>query len=280
MSHSKLSVLCILSVLALASYGQAAPPNLVQNPRFITGPTAEPNSFAASWFYYNTASTTSAVVTRLAPGVRMDSINDPAVKVSTTDRGLWQAIPVVAGATYQVNASWRGNFISDGATTNSGAGCRIYVAFGSSPTGPWSNEQQLSYKKFGYNRVIDSWNVPSSLFYTPTGAQVASTSYDWSASWENASDSPCTNHPIAQDVAIVPDANSYMRLRLNFSTTTLPINSGGQAWVEFDNVSVTACQGALAGDIDGDCDIDVKDLARLAVTWLICGNSSNSALCW
>jgi hypothetical protein len=272
MSNLKLLVLCSCGVLLLAQGVQAAPVNLVQNPRFITAPPADPCYFAANWQYLNTETTTTAVLTRLAPGVRMASVASGS-PVSTTDRGIWQAIPVVAGATYQVNASWRGNFITDGATTNSGTACRIYVAYGTSETGPWSNEQMLCYKKLGYNRVIDSWNVPASLFFPSNQS-----SYSWTT-WEDASNSPCTNHPIAQDIAVVPDGMTYMRLRLNFDTTTLPANTGGQAWVEYDNVSVTACQGAIAGDVNGDCRVTFADFALLAGNWQVCGNTANSSLC-
>jgi hypothetical protein len=275
MSHLKLFVLLIVGVLlALAPYGQAALPNLVLNPRFMTAPPADPNFIAGDWRYSVAYTTATAVTTRLAPGLRFESVNAPVV-TSTTNRGAEQVIPIVAGARYQINASWRGFFNSDGATTNSGAAVRVYVAFGTSSIGPWT-EQHLLYKKFGYNRQIDSWNVPMSLF-VPSNV----TTYSF-PTFENANLSPATNHPIAQDIALAPAGSTHMRLRLNFDTTSLPAQASlpGQAWVEIDNVSVTACQGALVGDTDADCDVDMKDLGNLAATWLVCGNSSNNTLCW
>jgi hypothetical protein len=278
MSYVKLSMLTIVAVFLLAPCGQAAMPNLVQNPRFMTAPPADGNFVAADWQYSTVYTTATAVTTRLAPGLRFETVNGPA-GTSTTDRGAWQAIPVVPGARYQVNASWRGHFNSDGATTNSGAATRVYVAFGTGSTGPWTSEQHLLYKKFGYNRQIDSWNVPMSLFVPSNG-----TTYSF-LTFENANLSPATNHPIVQDIALAPASSTYMRLRLNFSSTSLPAQSatlpgGGQSWVEIDNVSVAPCQGALVGDSDGDCDVDVRDFGRFVATWLVCGNSSNNTLCW
>jgi hypothetical protein len=274
MSKSKMFVLLVVAgVLALAPYGQAAAPNLVQNPRFITGPTAEPNSFAAGWFYNVVYSTSTAVTTRLAPGVKFESLNFTTAGGTTTDRGLWQAIPVVAGATYQVNAQWKGNLLTTG-SSGSQTSCNVYVAFGTDAKGPWSSERQLWYKRLGY-RQIDGWNVPMSC-YVPSTV----TSYSF-PDFENANTCPATNQTIAGDVpVVVPAGMAYMRVRLAFSADGQVAGSGGSAWVIYDNVTVTGCQGALAGDVDGDCNVDWQDMKLIADTWLACGNMSGSSLCW
>jgi hypothetical protein len=284
MSHLKLSVLLVAGVLALAPYGQAAN-NLVQNPRFMTAPVDPATEVAANWAYFNTASATSAVTTQLAPGLRFASV-DGAVGATTSDRGVTQVIPVVQGAKYFVNASWRG--VYNVGTSSTGGGCfsraRCYVAFGTSSTGPWTGELNIYNKTLAYARDIASWGVPRSLF---TSSSAGSSSYDWSATWENMNTCFFTAQPVvyANDVLTVPaptaGTNTYMRLRLSFDTALQPAQSGTpQSWVEFDNVSVSGCQGAIAGDVDGDCNVDVMDLAQLANTWLICGNTSNNTLCW
>lgn len=276
MSKSKMFVLLVVAgVLALAPYGQAAAPNLVQNPRFMTGPTAEPNSFAAGWFYTVVYSTSTAVTTRLAPGVKFESVNFATAGGNTVDRGVWQAIPVVAGATYQVNAQWKGFLNTDGSTgTNSRTSCNVYVAFGTSATGPWSGERNLWYKRLAYNRQIDTWNIPTALYSTTM------TTYSF-PNFENANANPATNQVVHGDEpVVVPAGMTYMRVRLGFDAGVQPANSGGAAWVVYDEVTVTGCQGALAGDADGDCNVDWQDMKLIADTWLACGNLSGSSLCW
>jgi hypothetical protein len=277
MSHLKLSVLLIAGVLALAPYGQAAN-NLVLNPRFMTAPTDPVNNVAENWAYFTTG---NAVMTRLAPGLRIASA-DGAVGATTSDRGAFQVIPVVQGAKYFVNASWRGVF--NVGTSSTGGGCfsraRCYVAFGTSATGPWTGEINIYQKALAYARDIASWNVPRSLF---SSSSAGLSSYDWSATWENMNNNFFTAQPVvyANDILTIPAGNTYMRLRLSFDTALQPAQSGTpQSWVEFDNVSVSGCQGAVTGDIDGDCNVDFNDLALMGVNWLVCGNTSNSALCW
>jgi hypothetical protein len=276
MSNLKVSVLVIAGMLAFAPCVQAAAPNLLQNPRFLTATTDPTNYAADSWAYFNTATAATAIVTRLAPGLKMESVNSATAGFSTTDRGVWQAVPVIAGATYQVNAQWKGYLNTDGATgSTSRTSCNIYVAFGTAATGPWSNERTLWYKRLAYNRQIDSWNVPLSCFVP---SSVGNYSFP---DFESANTSPMTNQAPAGDVLLtVPAGMSYMRVRLGFTAEIQLANSGGGAWVTYDNVTVTGCQGALSGDTDADCDVDKYDLTNVANAWLSCGNSSNSVLCW
>jgi hypothetical protein len=281
MSKSKLFVLlAVAGVLALAPYGQAALPNLVQNPRFITVASDPANYAADNWAYFNTAVTigttgmTSILTQESGGGLRMASVNYANAGGSTVDRGVWQAIPVVAGATYAVNAQWKGFLNTDGATaTNSRTSCNVYVAFGTSAVGPWTGDRGIWYKRLAYNRQIDSWNVPLSCF-VPSNA----TNYDFSSAYQNANTCPATNQTIPGDApVVVPAGMTHMRVRLGFDAGVQPASSGGIAYVVFDNVTVTGCQGALAGDVDGNCVVNTLDLAQLANTWLGCGNGT---LCW
>jgi hypothetical protein len=284
MSNLKLSLLLVVAgVLALAPCGQAALPNLVQNPMFITAPGDPVNYAADNWAYYNTAVTIgttgqTSIVTQESPsGLRMASVNYANAGGTSAERSVYQVIPVIAGATYQVNAQWKGFLKTDGATTtNSRTSCNVYVAFATSSTGTWTGDRTVWYKRLSYNRQIDSWNVPMSCF-TPSNQAT----YDFSSAYENASLSPATNQTIPGDAPIVvPAGMTYMRLRLGFTSEVQPANSGGTAFVVFNNVAVTGCQGAVAGDTDADCDVDKFDLANVANTWLSCGNSSNNTLCW
>jgi hypothetical protein len=281
MSHLKLSVLCICSVLALAPYGQAGMPNLALNPGFDTAPPADPNYVAGDWRYTTLSTGGYALVTWNAsdgltpPCLRMETVASPTT--STTEKGAYQVFSVTPGTKYQVNAKWRGTLSVQAVAGGSHrAQAMVNIDFSTSATTGWAsyggNTRYIKTLDYGYQR--GNYNIP----YTATLSD-----YTWD--WEDISLSPQPGYPAAYDVLSVPADMTYMRIRFTLATTITssdPITyPAGASWIEVDNVVLNACQGALTGDIDGDCNTDLMDLAQLTNTWLSCGIAPGaSTLCW
>lgn len=72
----------------------------------------------------------------------------------------------------------------------------------------------------------------------------------------------------------VPDVNSQQCL-VRVTDAADP----GVGDISDDVFTIFVCQRSLAGDLNGDCYIDFKDIAVIALDWLACGNPYDNN-CW
>ncbi len=276
MSYLKVLILSFCCAFALAPSAQAVMHQLALNPGFDTAPPADPNFVADQWRYTSLSTTGYAVVTRdlidglPAPCLRMESAAT-ATGTNTTEKGAYQVFAVTPGTKYQVNAKWRGRLVVQPLTGGMHrASVLCYIDFSANGTTGWTSfggtSRYLKTLDYGYQR--GNFNVP----YT-------STLQDYAWDWEDITLSPQTGYTASDDVLAVPDGMNFMRIRFGLLTYAQPESPA--SWVEIDNVVLTACQGALVGDKDNDCDVDIKDIAQIANTWLDCGIAPGaSVLCW
>jgi hypothetical protein len=260
MSHSKLSLFLICSILALARYVPAQ--NLVQNPGFENTST-DPNLVCANWTRTVANSGTVTEVTREATGGVSGaslhfSTGSAAIGANVATNGAWQIVgPLVVGAKYQIGGKWRGK-MALGTVTGAQGAVEVYYGFGSSPTLRASSGAEKSlFSKREQNASTNRWNVdPNS---------------SWG--WTELSASPTMGQDAGNTVTAT---DTYMTIRIAMNTTVL---QGGEN-MDVDNISVQGCQASIgAADVNGDCNVNFKDMSAVANNWLACGITS-SAVCW
>jgi len=177
------------------------------------------------------------------------------LRVYTADavnsNGIYQAIPVTVGKSYQVYGQWKGDLRAGIDVRN---WTEVYVLFDTDGVLDASEiaTGQIVYKK-RYDSISGLMNLDSSGIWD----------------WEDFTDSPNTDIANFENNFVADD--SYMIVYINLGGRAL----AGNANVFVDNIILTACQEKLAADFNLDCVVDVNDLVMLASSWLDCKSQSD-----
>jgi hypothetical protein len=271
MSYLKWLLLSACGVLLLAQSGQAQ--NLVQNPGF-SGTSSDPNYFIPNW--RRTVVNAVGVIDveqSLTGGVggtaSLHLATTGVAGSGSTSNGAYQIIPVTTGKKYQLHGSWRGNLNVQHVDGGDDV-VAVYVGFSSSATvrAPSGSESQLYRKRMTYNSTT---SLPVTVVFNYNNSMNISDPNVATWTWEDISSSP----NLGWDGDTITATDSYMTVRVEMGTA----HQSGSEYVDFDNMSVVGCQGAISGDLNGDCVVNFKDAAILANNWLGCGVTP-STLCW
>jgi hypothetical protein len=174
----------------------------------------------------------------------------------TDGQWFYQTIPVVAGKQYKFSGEWMGN-LSEAAIdpANRNLWSTVLVGFESNADPNtwtlWSNSGAVMYRK-------------------ALGSTVQNIGPDGVWDWEQITASP-TNGPAD---GVFTATGSYMVVA--FSAGGLP--SSGVGYYYLDNLSVQTSPCPTT-DLNGDCLLNMKDIAAFAEQWLTC-NRNPAEECW
>jgi hypothetical protein len=268
----KLFLLLATGVLCLASAGQAA--NLISNGDFAVNPAPSSYGPIQTWLHghvgsiaytadANDRTVDSYISTDGFKTLPTDSAGMEKLARSTENYNLasnghlfYQYVPVTPGKSYFVRGLWKGN-ISPGANGAGRSWAEVYVGFASVPAeNPDPNTNYIAWPNcLRYRKLFDAANF-NYQNVSPTGA--------WP--WEDITASPSGQQP----AYYVPQSGQNLMVVAFLlggdgltGTPTLPS-------FYIDNVSVVECSQWLAGDVNQDCVVNLKDMAVLCNTWLSC----------
>lgn len=194
-------------------------------------------------------------VNGLPAGSALLSANTTGLAVN--NHRFYQVFPVTIGNKYRFSGKWKGSLYDPNAGTRRNWS-EVFVGF--SPDAVPSTFGNNTYKK----RFVATGNSGNMNF---------SSTSDGRFDWEDISASP-NNAPAPPTNDIYTADQPYMVVAFNIGGNS----EGGSIWMDIDNISVVECLSS-AGDINGDCELNMKDLAQIADNWLICTRNPSSE-CW
>jgi hypothetical protein len=179
---------------------------------------------------------------------------DPA---GTDGQWFYQIIPAIAGKQYKLSGEWMGDLTG-------------YVAADPCNRGNWANVM-VSFESNPDPNTWTSWSSPSALMYRKAFGSTTQNIGPWGAwDWEQLTASPA-NGPAD---GIFTATGSHMIVA--FSTGGLPASGVGYYYLDNVRVQTSPCPTA---DFNGDCFLDMKDLAAFTEQWLTC-NRNPAGECW
>jgi M6 family metalloprotease-like protein len=169
---------------------------------------------------------------------------------------FYQILPVTPGERYRLSGEWMGDLVNSGApdplTMSNWTNVTVTFEPGTDPaTWRWTDPDAVMYRKV--------WGV---------GSLNTDTSGTWN--WESIGLSR-TNGP-ADDVYVATD--NYMVVAFSMGG----VEGNSLPWVDIDNIKVEG-PGCPSIDLDGDCSLDMKDIAVFVEQWLAC-NRDPAGECW
>lgn len=181
------------------------------------------------------------------PGARLYRVE---TTTSVNENGIYQAIPVTSGKSYQVYGQWKGD-LRAGVDVRNWA--EVYIFFDDDGV-LQTSELETANPGIVFKKRYDP-DAGERVNIDETGI------WDWQDI--TASFDPefiGSNNFIAD--------NSYLIVYINLGGRA----ASGNTEVFIDNIVVTACQGILNGDLNDDCVVDLQDLGLLASEWLDCNS--------
>jgi hypothetical protein len=185
---------------------------------------------------------------------------------SAMKRRFYQTIPVISGHRYQFSGDWKGSIIGTAGTDPCARNwAEVYVGWSSTatPTSADWDGVTVMYKKAFESTLTYRLNIGTTGTWTweaITGSRVGS--------W-------------APTDTTFTAAGNYMVVAVNLGAMSKasPATALGATWVYLDNIKVQEVPACPAADLSGDCVVDMKDMAAMALNWLAC-NRNPSSQCW
>jgi pectate lyase len=175
----------------------------------------------------------------------------------TNGSWFYQAIPVIPGNQYKLQGQWMGDLSG-------------YLAGDPCNRGNWA-EVMVAFESVADPNTWTSWSDPSTVMFRKSSGSIAqNTGPSGAWDWEQFTTSPA-NGPV--DGIFTATGN---RMVVGFSVGGLP--ASGVAFCYVDNVRVLASP-CPSDDANGDCLLDLKDIAAFAEQWLACSRDP-VAECW
>jgi pectin methylesterase-like acyl-CoA thioesterase len=170
---------------------------------------------------------------------------------------FYQLIPVVIGNRYRFSGRWSGSLYDPNAGTRRNW-TEVFIGFSPNTTpSTWGN---IAYKRrFVAKGSSSNMNFPSD------------SNGIWG--WEDITASP--NKDLAPPAGGIFTANQpYMVVSFNLGGYA----DGGAIRLNADNISAVECP-TPAADLNGDCEINMEDIEKVAEDWLMCHRSPVDE-CW
>jgi hypothetical protein len=234
---------CFAAVMLLLPAGVAMG-NLIADPGFDGG--------ISGWTLLHTEPTDTAMTaTWLSSGgnpgatVEFERIGLP---VASDGHRFYYTIPVTQGRYYRLSGDWKGSIKGDGTGAN-WAEIRVGYSVTSTPTTAEFGSRLGS----GHKR----WDPVATA---SVGVDQETGAWDWErfpGAWRQAT-------------------AGYMVISFNLGGT---VDAAGSISYMIDNLAVIECSALVPGDVNGDCQMNIADLAMIAANWMNCTVDPASS-CW
>lgn len=188
-------------------------------------------------------------------------LQNPGSTSNTIKNRFYQVLPVVKGHSYKFSGDWKGSLLGSivvdpCSTVTKQNAAEVRIGWSDTATPDWGPVSVIYRKSM----------TPKSTYWqniTSTGT--------WA--WESISSSAAWSMAPTNDIYVA--TGNYMVIAFDLEA----VSNSGATWIAVDNVKVQEVAPCPTGDANGDCILDMRDVAVLANNWLLC-NRSPSAQCW
>lgn len=213
------------------------------------------------------ASTPSGTMTATFDGVNGEPAGSALLQANTTGtlvdgHRFYQAIPVTVGKRYRLVGRWKGTLYDPSAGVRQNW-AEVFIGFTLSIR---SLDDDTSYwGDTAYKKQFVDINHPDNMNFDPDS--------DGCWDWEDITNSPNIS-PAPPENGVFVASNPSMVVSFNLGGNA----NGGAIRLNIDNIDVIECDSSIE-DINGDCLLDMKDIAGMAEEWLVC-NRLPADECW